>query len=152
MKYSQQGDWSMTRIWVAVATLGLSLSAPAAAQMVQAPAAAEPAAVGVVEVETVPHYRVKDPIQAPRAHRETPGAAPSQQAVWIPGYWDLLGDKNTASRAGWVWIPGTWVLPPKPGLHWSAAHWGFRDDWWSWIPAHWTRRPAGGLDSLSTPT
>ena len=140
----------MSRIMAAVTALGLGLSVPAAAQM-EAPAAAEPAAVGVVQVESVPLYRMKDPLPIPRAHRETPSAAPSKEAVWIHGYWDLLADKNTATRAGWVWIPGYWDQPPAPGLHWSEAHWGFRDGWWSWIPAHWTRRPVGGLPALDPP-
>ena len=129
----------MSRVMVAITALGLSLSAPAAAQMVPASTEAETAEVGVVDIERVPSRQVKDPMQAPRAHRETSGAARSKHLVWIPGYWDLLGKKNAAGQPGWLWVPGRWARPPAPGLHWSAGHWGFRNGWATWIPAHWRR-------------
>lgn len=75
----------MPRIMVALTALGLGLSPAAAAQTMRAPAAAETAVVGVVDIGTVPRYRVKDPMQAPRDHPETPGGA--KNIVLVHGAW-----------------------------------------------------------------
>lgn len=113
--------------------LCVGLSRSGAAQMADT--------VDAVTVETVnvTVYRTKEPATVPTAKTETKGRAPSKDAVWLPGFWDLQGNRNTAPRAGWVWVPGRWLTPPFRGAHWVPAHWGFSDDWWSWSPGHWSR-------------
>ena len=93
----------------------------------------------VANVETVKltGYRTKAPADPPAAKPETKGTAPSAQAVWVPGFWDLRGDLNTSPRAGWVWVAGRWIEPPVPHARWNPGHWGWYDEWYSWIPAHW---------------
>jgi hypothetical protein len=95
----------------------------------------------VVTIETVDVtvYRVKEPAKAPRAKAEIKGRAPSKAATWVPGYWNLQGNRNTGSRAGWVWVPGRWLTPPVQAARWDPAHWGWSDDWWTWFPGHWVQ-------------
>jgi hypothetical protein len=93
----------------------------------------------MIETVSVTVYRVKEPVSVPAAKPEAKGRAPSRDAVWVPGFWNLQGDRNTSPRAGWVWVPGEWLTPPFRGAHWVPAHWGWSDDWWSWIPGHWTQ-------------
>lgn len=106
-----------------------------------------------VETVTMTVYRVKEPAKAPIAKAETKSRAPSKGAIWIPGFWNLQGDRNTGPRAGWVWVPGRWATPPVRGARWDPAHWGWSDEaswppaatrWWSWIPGHWVQRGREG--------
>lgn len=92
-----------------------------------------------IETTTVTMYRTTQPAHAPAAKAEVKGVAPSKNALWVPGYWDLQGNRSTGSRAGWDWIPGEWLTPPARNAHWFPAHWGFSKGWWSWIPGHWTQ-------------
>ena len=116
-----------------VGALCLGLSRNVAAQM------ADTTKVVTIETVNVTVYRVKDAAQVPSAKSETPGRAPSKAAIWVPGFWNLQGDRSTASRAGWVWVPGRWETPPARNARWDPAHWGWADEWWSWIPGHWVQ-------------
>ncbi len=98
----------------------------------------------IIETVTVPVYRVKEPAKIPAAKSETKGRAPSKDAIWVPGFWNLQGNRYTGSRAGWVWVPGRWLTPPVPHARWDPAHWGWSDEWWSWIPGHWVQRGKHG--------
>jgi YXWGXW repeat-containing protein len=98
----------------------------------------------IIETVNLPVYRVKEPLKAPIMKSETKGLAPSKAAIWVPGFWDLQGDRNTGSRAGWVWVPGRWLTPPVRHARWDPAHWGWSDEWWSWIPGHWVQRGKHG--------
>jgi hypothetical protein len=100
---------------------------------------ADTADVGIIETVDVTVYRVKEPAKVPIAKSETKGRAPSRDAVWVPGFWNMEGGRYTGPRAGWVWVPGRWLTPPFRGAHWLPAHWGWSDEWWSWIPGHWSR-------------
>ncbi len=119
------------------AYLSLGMSRPAAAQVADVARATDPTAV--VNVEPVPGtvYRTKAPVDAPSARHETKGTAPSTKAVWVPGFWDIQGDRNSGARAGWLWVPGRWIEPPVPHARWDPGHWGWSDGWYSWIPSHW---------------
>jgi hypothetical protein len=103
-----------------------------------------------VEMVNVTVYRVKEPAKAPIAKSETKGRAPSRDAIWVPGFWNFQGDRNTAPRAGWVWVPGRWLTPPVRGARWDPAHWGWSDEWWSWIPGHWVQRRKHGYPTSLT--
>lgn len=91
----------------------------------------------VMTIETVQLYRAKEPAPIPAAKPETKTRSPGGKAVWIPGFWDLRGNRNSAPRAGWVWIQGRWVTAPERRARWEPAHWGEVDESWSWIPGHW---------------
>ena len=105
---------------------------------------ADTAGAVIIETVTVTAYRSKEPAAVPAAKAETKGRAPSKDAVWVPGFWDLQGNRQTSPRAGWTWVPGRWLTPPFKGAHWVPAHWGWADPqptdrWWSWIPGHWSK-------------
>jgi hypothetical protein len=100
---------------------------------------ADTAGAAGIEATTATVYRVKQPAKVPAAKSETKGAAPSKNAVWVKGSWELQGDPSSGSRAGWSWAPGQWITPPARNAHWFPSHWGWREGWWTWIPGHWTR-------------
>jgi hypothetical protein len=104
-----------------------------------------------IETVTVTVYRVREPAKAPIAKAETKGRAPSADAVWVSGFWNLQGDRNTGPSAGWLWVPGRWLTPPVRDARWDPAHWGWSDGWWSWIPGHWVQPgPHGYPPSLQS--
>ena len=78
-----------------------------------------------IETTTVTVYRTTQPATAPVAKAEAKGVAPSKDALWVPGYWDLQGNRSIGSRAGWDWVPGEWLTPPARNAHWFPAHWGW---------------------------
>ena len=128
--------------WLAVAgVLSLVVSRQGTAQMAGTvePLSADTLDAVSIQTTTVTLYRVREPASVPTAKSEIKGRAPSKNAVWVPGFWNLQGDRNTAPRAGWVWVPGRWLTPPVRQAHWFPAHWGWSDGWWSWIPGHWTQ-------------
>ena len=98
---------------------------------------ADTAAVMTIETINIQLYRAKEPRAVPTAKSESKTRAPGGKAAWIPGFWDLQGNRNSGARAGWVWVPGRWVTPPARRARWEPAHWGMLDEWWSWIPGHW---------------
>jgi hypothetical protein len=131
--------------FVIAGVLCLGLSRSATAQM------ADTTATVIIETVNVTVYRTKEPARVPVAKRETKGRAPSADAIWVPGFWNLQGDRNTAPRAGWNWVPGRWLTPPVKDARWDPAHWGWSDEWWSWIPGHWVQRgPHGYPPSLQS--
>jgi hypothetical protein len=123
--------------------LWAGLSTNVSAQMADT-VAADTVDVESIEAVTMTIYRTKEPPAVPAAKAERKGRAPSKDAAWIPGFWNLQGDRNTAPRAGWTWIPGRWMMRPFQGAQWIPAHWGWAapeatDRWWSWIPGHWSK-------------
>ena len=124
--------------------LCIGLSRSGLAQM------ADTASAVSIETVTVTVYRVKELAKAPMARSETKGRVPSKDAVWVPGFWNLQGDRNTGSRAGWVWAPGQWLTPPVRAARWDPAHWGWSDDWWSWRPGHWVQPGRHGYPASLT--
>ena len=128
--------WSMgrrTKGLAAVGALCLGLSRNAEAQK------ADTTQVVTIETVDVTVYQVQEAAEVPSAMAETSGRAPSKDAIWLPGFWSLRGDRNTGSRGGWVWVAGRWVNPPVQNARWDPAHWGWADDWWSFIPGHWVQ-------------
>lgn len=81
--------------------LCLGLSRRGIAQMADTATAVD------VEAVSVMVYRVKEPAKVPIAKSDTKGRAPSADAIWVPGYWNIQGDRNTGASAGWIWVPGT---------------------------------------------
>lgn len=122
------------------ALLSLGMGRTAAAQMADTARTSDTTAVLNVEPVTRTVYRTKAPVDAPAVKQETKGTAPSAKAVWVPGFWDIQGDRNTGARAGWVWVSGRWIEPPVAHAQWDPGHWGWSDGWYSWIPSHWVAR------------
>jgi hypothetical protein len=129
--------------WGLATVLSCGLSGRAAAQMADTSSSAETSrstdTASMVNVETVHStvFRTRKPSHPPATRPELKGSAPSADAVWVAGFWDLRADRATSPRAGWVWVPGRWITPPVPRARWDPGHWGWYDDWYSWIPAHW---------------
>ena len=69
----------------------------------------------------------------PALRKENPGATPSGNEVWIPGYW-------THPNQRWVWLPGHWGTPPTARGKWIPGHWNKTDtgNQWEWTSGHWT--------------
>lgn len=124
-------------VWGLAALLSVGLGRSAAAQMADTAGKADTANAVTVETVKLTVYRTKEPAYPPAPKRETKPAAPSPDAVWVTGFWDLRGDRATAPRAGWTWVPGRWITPPVPHARWDPGHWGWSDEWYSWIPGHW---------------
>jgi hypothetical protein len=49
-----------------------------------------------IKTITVTVYRVREPATVPMAKSETKGQAPSKSAIWVPGFWNLQGDKGSS--------------------------------------------------------
>jgi hypothetical protein len=96
-----------------------------------------------IQMETQAVYHSRIPLPPPVVKTEARPAVHSAGAVWVPGFWNLEGDRMTAPRAGWVWVPGRLETPPMPGAHWDEAHWGYDKEWWSWMPGHWDQPRRG---------
>jgi hypothetical protein len=112
---------------------------------------ADTTATVIIETVDVAVYRTKEPLRVPAAKQERKGRAPSANATWVPGFWNLRADRYAAPRAGWDWVPGRWLTPPVKDARWDPAHWGWSDEWWSWIPGHGVRPgPHGYPPSLQS--
>jgi len=135
-------------VYLLAGLLSFGVSRNAAAQAANG---VETADLSGIETVSVTAYLAKEPTIAPAAKRETRSSAPSADAVWIPGYWDLQADRATARRAGWVWVAGRWARPPVASARWDPAHWGWNNEWWSWIPGHWVQRERHGYPASLQP-
>jgi hypothetical protein len=113
---------------VCAAALSMMLTRTGAAQMAREPE---------IQMETQAVYRSRIPLPPPAARAEAKPAVSTAGAVWVPGFWNLEGDRMTAPRGGWVWVPGRLEKPPMPGASWDDAHWGWSAGWYTWIPGHW---------------
>lgn len=60
---------------------------------------------------------------------EVPGAAPSRDAIWIPGFWAWSGTR-------FVWVAGDWSAP-WPGHTWVEGHWKRSGAGFAWVPGRW---------------
>lgn len=69
----------------------------------------------------------------PAPVREDRPAAPSNNAVWVAGYWHWTGMQ-------YAWIPGHWDAPP-PGATWSAPVYSIRDGKYVYETGGWRPGP-----------
>ncbi len=69
------------------------------------------------------------PVTPPPPLHENIPDAPSDQYVWIPGYWVWQGNH-------YIWATGRWAIPPHPGAKWVPDKWspGYTTPD---VPAHW---------------
>ncbi len=70
-------------------------------------------------------------VAPPPPREEVAGAPPSEGFVWLPGYWNWVGDRHE-------WVAGRWAAP-RPGRHWVAHRWVRQGDGWRLHPGHWER-------------
>jgi hypothetical protein len=56
--------------------------------------------------------------------------APSDGAIWTPGYWAWSGD-------GYEWVNGSWVAAPYTNALWTPGYWGYADDGYFWNAGYW---------------
>ncbi len=56
----------------------------------------------------------EEPVKIPEVQEEIIEVEPSNEHVWIPGYWE-----REAGR--WVWVKGRWEKPPHRRAHWITA-------------------------------
>ncbi len=57
-------------------------------------------------------------------------AAPSSEAVWVPGYWSYRG-------RGYVWVSGHWEMPPPHHRSYVVGHWERRGHRTYWVESYW---------------
>ncbi len=79
-------------------------------------------------------YVVSGPPPAPRV--ETRPAAPSRDATWVSGHWELRDGRYS-------WVRGRWVTP-RPGYVYEPGHWLRRGDEYVWVEPRWVRVHPGG--------
>jgi hypothetical protein len=73
---------------------------------------------------------VDDYIDIPAAKVEEVTVAPSEEEIWIPGYWER-------DPGEWTWVKGRWAKPPHEKAYWQNGHWKWRDGQWHWSRGHW---------------
>ncbi|MBA4138340.1 MAG: hypothetical protein C0518_13590 [Opitutus sp.] len=79
-------------------------------------------------VETV----AAPPMPPPPARvNEVVYAAPSSDAIWVPGHWRYRG------RYGYAWVPGHWEIPPPQARSYIAGHWERHGNRSVWIESYW---------------
>lgn len=71
------------------------------------------------------------PVPPPPQAAEVVPAAPSPNALWIPGYWSFNGN-------AYVWLAGHWEVPP-PNVHaYVTAHWErYGRHSYCWVQSYW---------------
>lgn len=87
---------------------------------------------GCVIVPDQRHYADGVVLVAPPPPREeVVGVPPTPGFVWLPGYWNWVGNRHE-------WVEGHWAAP-RPGHHWVAHRWVRQGDGWRLRPGHWER-------------
>jgi len=96
----------------------------------QGPGGGYPSSQETVAVETAPtvHYAETYP---PEPLYETMAPSPSEDHVWVDGYWHWNGYE-------WVWIGGNWV-PEQVGYVYIEPYYDYDDGYYVYQPGHWRR-------------
>jgi hypothetical protein len=71
---------------------------------------------------------MKEAPPPPRYESMTP--QPSQESVWIPGYWAWSDGQRQ-------WVSGHWDVPPRVGSVWVAPRWDRQGDGYVFIQGYW---------------
>lgn len=71
---------------------------------------------------------------APIAESRPPQANPL--AIWIPGYWMWIRE-----RQNYEWVCGVWRVPPADHV-WSTGYWKGVTGGWTWVKGAWMPDPA----------
>lgn len=73
---------------------------------------------------------------------ETPPSKPMNEAIWIPGYWAWIPEKND-----YAWICGVWRKPP-PNMQWILGSWEKVDGGWVFAKGFWHLKPLSQLSYI----
>jgi hypothetical protein len=74
-----------------------------------------------------------------------PDEKPSEEAVWIPGYWAWDDDSND-----FLWVSGIWRVTP-PGYQWVSGYWAEADGGWQWVAGFWAPQQQQQAEYLPEP-
>lgn len=86
------------------------------------------------------------PKQPPPAINEAPpDQKPSEEAIWIGGYWSW-----DEERGDFVWVSGVYRVPP-PGRQWTPGYWRESDEGWQWTPGFWSKVEETRIEYLPQP-
>ncbi|MBN2804095.1 MAG: hypothetical protein JXR91_13455, partial [Deltaproteobacteria bacterium] len=81
-------------------------------------------------------YFTNTPPPPPPVKFENKTASPSDNHIWIEGYW-----KWNYSSKKWIWITGHWTVPPKKNSKWVKPQYGQSGKDTYYKPAHWETAP-----------
>jgi hypothetical protein len=70
-------------------------------------------------------------VAPPPPLEEVAGPPPVAGDVWLPGYWQWVGNRHQ-------WVGGRWAAP-RPGRQWVPYQWVRQGDGWRLSPGHWER-------------
>jgi hypothetical protein len=73
---------------------------------------------------------------------------PSDDVVWLKGYWEW--NEGRGDEGDWEWVGGTWRRPP-PGRHWIDGFWLECDAGWVRVKGFWSQVPPDGLAFIEDP-
>jgi len=77
-------------------------------------------------------------VEVPPPRQEIITAAPSNQAVWVPGAWERTPDQ-------WNWVNGQWVKPPFNRAYWVTGYWQHAGGQYQWNAGHWAAGAQGAV-------
>jgi len=77
-------------------------------------------------------------VEVPPPRQEVITAAPSAQAVWVPGAWERTPDQ-------WNWVNGAWVKPPLRQAYWLPGYWQHTGGQYQWEAGHWAAGVQGAV-------
>lgn len=69
---------------------------------------------------------------------------PYDDAIWIPGYWAWVPEKNDFS-----WICGVWRRPPPSAQFWIPGSWNKTDAGWVYAKGFWSPVPQNQLKLIN---
>ncbi|HYD85058.1 MAG TPA: YXWGXW repeat-containing protein [Opitutus sp.] len=76
-------------------------------------------------------YVQGSPPLPPAAHAESVTARPTDEAVWIPGYWSYENGRDYA------WVAGHWEIPPSGYRTFQPPEWRRQGDGYVYVRGHW---------------
>jgi hypothetical protein len=77
-------------------------------------------------------YVVQQPPPAPTsAPYENVPARPSNDSVWVAGYYDFVGGSQ------YQWVPGHWETPPPGARSWVNPMWQPTGNGYTYVRGHW---------------
>ena len=84
-----------------------------------------------VELPSI-HIRIA-PDAPPPLRMEVRPYRPSQNYLWVQGYWDRQDDR-------WAWSPGRWEDPGHRGSSWVKPQYRREDGAYRYEPGHWSHQ------------
>lgn len=77
-------------------------------------------------------YLIQTPPPAPTsAPYESMPPRPSNDSIWVAGYYDYVGGDQ------YRWVPGHWEVPPTGYRTWAPPSWQQTGNGYSYVRGHW---------------